>query len=185
VSGEQLSGGRGGTWRQPRSKLVSLGELLVAGEGGVGSGADIRSARRLCARCPTVPAEFVAGFDALAGDADRVASVPDPLPQSGLVVCLVGVQPSRCAAAWSAPGLDRRFGHQQRCEGVGVVGARGGHRDRQGPNPRAATMPVPGSVRILVPEKRINDHKRALIRLCFRCRQPRQCGSRVCKDHVV
>lgn len=62
---------------------------------------------------PAVFAEFLAGFDALAGDTDANSSVADPLSQFDVVVGFVGVQLVGFAAARAASGLDRGNGPDQ------------------------------------------------------------------------
>lgn len=118
-------------------------EFLVAGEGG-GEGeegaevvgiafvSDGESAvtEQPCDRSfdhPTVFAQLLAGLDAFAGDPDGDAAVADPRPQFGVVVGLVGVQFCGVCADEAASELDRWDRSDQRFEGVGVVGVRGGH----------------------------------------------------------
>lgn len=88
-------------------------------------------------RVSTSAAEFLADFDALAGDADADALLGDPGPQVGVVVGLVGVQLAGLTSTWSAAGLHRGNGHHQRLERGGVVGV-----SRPRSRPRAARRSV-------------------------------------------
>jgi hypothetical protein len=113
---EFLVAGEGGSEGEEGEEVfgfafVAQGEAAVSGEPGHGAFDD-----------PAVPAEFLAGLDAFAGDADLDSAVADPAPQVGLVVGLVGVQLGGLAPAWAAPGLDRRDCHDQGLEGMDVVG---------------------------------------------------------------
>lgn len=65
---------------------------------------------------PAVPAEFLTGLDALAGDTDTDAALADPATQIGVVIGLVRVELVRFAAAPPAPRLDRGDGQDQRLE---------------------------------------------------------------------
>jgi hypothetical protein len=56
---------------------------------------------------PAVAAEFLAGFDAFAGDAHGDALLADPAPEVNVVVGLVAVELGRLAAAWLTPGSGR------------------------------------------------------------------------------
>jgi hypothetical protein len=79
---------------------------------------------------PPVAAEFVAGFDAFAGDARGDPAPAEPVAQRGNVVGLVRVQLDRFPAPGSAAGPDRRQCLDQGLERVAVVGV--GRRDTDG-----------------------------------------------------
>lgn len=80
---------------------------------------------------PAVLAEFLAGFDAFAGDAHGDSLLAYPVSEFGLVVGFVGVELVRLAPAGPPPGFHGGDGQNQRFEGVRVVGVRGRDRDRQ------------------------------------------------------
>ena len=64
---------------------------------------------------PPVPAEFVTGPDAFAGDADGDAAIAEPGARVSLVIGLVRVQLDRLAATRAAAGPDRADGPDQGC----------------------------------------------------------------------
>ena len=77
-------------------------------------------------------AEFVAGFDALAGDAGRDSSLVQPSAQFGDVVGLIGVELGGSGASGTAPGAHSGDGPDEGFEGVVVVGVGRRNSDGQG-----------------------------------------------------
>src|SRR5205807_899832 len=103
-------------------ELVSLGEFLVAGEGGGqgqeaaeevsvafvagGQAAVAEQPRHRALDDPAVPAELVGGVDALAGNPRDDAAPAQPHPQRGEVVGLVGMELGRPETPRATAGPD-------------------------------------------------------------------------------
>ncbi|NIJ09807.1 hypothetical protein FHU38_000151 [Saccharomonospora amisosensis] len=120
---EFLPAGHGGSELEKCEEVlgfafVAEGQASVSGEPGDGA-----------LDHPAVLAQFLGGFDALAGDPHADAVRCDPAAQRGLVVGLVRVQFLRSAPPGAAAGFDRGDGHDQWFERARVVGVRGGDRD--------------------------------------------------------